>query len=232
MCDVDGDSIQGFRENPKDKCYICKKALFTNIIGVAREHGIQYVIDGSNKDDMGDYRPGMRALAELGIKSPLKELGFTKQDIRDCSRQLELPTWDKPSFACLASRFPYGERITDEKLAMVERAEDLLSKLGFKQFRCRIHGNMARIEIMPDDFAAVMREDVRNTIVQEYKSYGFTYVTLDLQGFRSGSMNETLTKQELDGQAATQAAEPAAQEAGNAGMLGDFPNSKKGEMRA
>ena len=196
VCNVDGDSIDGFRENPKDKCYICKKALFTRIQEVAHEHGIEYVVDGSNVDDTGDYRPGMRALAELGIRSPLKECGFTKQDIRICSKELELPTWDKPSFACLASRFPYGERITDEKLAMVDKAENLLMELGFKQFRCRIHGKMARIEVSPEDFPKIMEEPVRTIIVERYREYGFTYTALDMQGFRSGSMNETLTAEE------------------------------------
>ena len=226
VCEVDGDSIEGFRDNPKDKCYICKTALFTRIKAEAAKHGIEYVVDGSNLDDTGDYRPGMRALAELGIKSPLRENGFTKGDIRSCSHELGLPTWDKPSFACLASRFPYGERITDEKLAMVEKAEDLLIRLGFKQFRCRIHGNMARIEVLPEDFPRIMEESVRREIAESYKSYGFAYVALDMQGFRSGSMNETLSAAEISRDTAgggTDARTP---------KMGDFPEPKEGVARA
>jgi pyridinium-3,5-biscarboxylic acid mononucleotide sulfurtransferase len=232
VCDVDGDSIEGFRENPKDKCYICKKALFTRIMEAAHEHGTEYVMDGSNADDVGDYRPGMRALAELGIRSPLKDCGFTKQDIRICSRELELPTWDKPAFACLASRFPYGERITDEKLAMVDKAEALLMELGFKQFRCRIHGNMARIEVMPEDFPRIMEESVRTVIMERYKEYGFTYVSLDLQGFRSGSMNETLTAAERIKGVERKTISDQHEAAGSHGMIGDFPSRKEGEIYA
>lgn len=221
VCEVDGDSVEGFRANPKDKCYICKTALFTRIKQTAAEYGIQHVVDGSNMDDTGDYRPGMRALRELGIKSPLKENGFTKNDIRICSKELGLPTWDKPSFACLASRFPYKERITDEKLAMVEKAENLLIRLGFRQFRCRIHGDMARIEVMPEDFQKIMSNDVRDEIVKSYKSYGFTYVALDMQGFRSGSMNETLTSEDVKREKAGRNADIPA---------GDFPGPNEGEM--
>ena len=187
---IDELAIDGFRDNPPDRCYLCKRELFTRLLAVAREHGLAHVVEGSNMDDLGDYRPGLRAIDELGIKSPLRHAGLTKQEIRDLSRELGLPTWEKPSYACLASRFVYGETITPEKLIMVERAEGLLLELGFRQMRVRIHGNLARIEVMPDDFgkAAALREK----IYSELKGFGFTYITLDLAGYRTGSMNAPL----------------------------------------
>lgn len=184
--------IEGFSENPKNRCYICKHTIFENIIKIASGEGIDIVAEGSNLDDNGDYRPGLQAIAELGIKSPLRSAGFTKEDIRALSKHLGLPTWEKPSFACLASRFVYGETITKEKLEMVDKAEQLLFELGFRQFRVRIHGTMARIEILPDEFEKLINDDIRSKIVQSFKSYGFTYVTMDLIGYRTGSMNEVL----------------------------------------
>lgn len=150
------------------------------------------VIEGSNVDDDGDYRPGLLAVAELGIKSPLSACNLTKTDIRILSKYLGLMTWEKPSFACLASRFVYGERITPEKLAMVDQAEQLLKDLGFHQFRVRIHGRMARIEVEPPDFEKLIENRTREEIIRELKAYGFTYVALDLAGYRTGSMNEGL----------------------------------------
>lgn len=185
-------SVPGFAENPKNRCYFCKKALFSSIREYATKEGCRFVLEGSNMDDLGDYRPGMQAIAELGILSPLRDAGLYKEEIRLLSRELGLPTWDKPSFACLASRFVYGERITAEKLGMVGRAEQLLLDLGFRQFRVRIHGTLARIEVLPDDFPKIMEETVRKRIVKELKTLGFSYITLDLQGYRTGSMNETL----------------------------------------
>ena len=184
--------IEGFSQNPKNRCYICKHELFEKIIKIASEENIAEIAEGSNLDDNGDYRPGLQAVAELGIKSPLREAGFTKEDIRALSRHFDLPTWDKQSFACLSSRFVYGETISREKLGMVDKAEQLLLDLGFHQVRVRIHGTMARIEIMPEEFSKLISDDVRNKITASFKSFGFTYVTMDLTGYRTGSMNEVL----------------------------------------
>ncbi|MBO4780787.1 MAG: ATP-dependent sacrificial sulfur transferase LarE [Lachnospiraceae bacterium] len=186
--------IEGFSQNPKNRCYLCKRELFQKIINIAADNGITVIAEGSNLDDNGDYRPGLRAVAELGIKSPLREIGFTKADIRALSRHLGLPTWNKQSFACLASRFVYGETITEEKLGMVDRAEQLLLDLGFHQMRVRIHGTMARIEVMPEEFPKLIEEDIRTRITTTLKSIGFTYITMDLIGYRTGSMNEVLKK--------------------------------------
>ena len=198
MCESEELNIEGFAQNPENRCYICKKELFTKIQKIADEHKIEYVIEGSNVDDDGDYRPGLLAVAELGIKSPLKACNLTKADIRMLSKYLNLPTWEKPSFACLSSRFVYGETITEEKLAMVDQAEQLLFDMGFHQVRVRIHGMMARIEIEPAEFAELMKEENRKEIITKFKQYGFTYVTLDLQGYRTGSMNETLSAEGIE----------------------------------
>ncbi len=186
--------IEGFRHNPANRCYICKKELFSKIIDLAREEGIEYVAEGSNMDDNGDYRPGLQAVAELHVVSPLRHAKLYKQDIRDLSRGLNLPTWEKQSFACLASRFVYGEEINEEKLGMVDKAEQLLLDLGFKQLRVRIHGTIARIEVLPDEFPRLIEPQVREQVTQYLKSLGFTYVTMDLIGYRTGSMNETLAE--------------------------------------
>ena len=182
--------IDGFSHNPKNRCYLCKHELFEKIIALAKENSIQYVAEGSNMDDNGDYRPGLQAVAELQVKSPLRHVGLTKQEIRDYSHQLGLPTWDKQSFACLSSRFVYGEEITAQKLGMVDKAEQLLLDLGFHQLRVRIHGTIARIEVLPDEFEKLLQN--RTQIVTAFKGYGFSYITMDLQGYRTGSMNETL----------------------------------------
>ena len=188
--------IEGVRQNHKNRCYLCKYALFEKIKGIAGEYGIEHVIEASNIDDNGDYRPGMVAIKELGIKSPLREVGLTKSEIRMLSKEKGLATWDKPSFACLASRFVYGEELSEEKLYMVEMAEQFLMDLGFHQMRVRIHDKLARIEIDESEFDKIMRTDIRTRIFTEFKEYGFMYVTLDLQGYRMGSMNETLTEEE------------------------------------
>ena len=192
VASVDMRSIDGFSHNPPNRCYICKKQIFGQIMKTAAENGITWVAEGSNMDDIGDYRPGMQAIAELGVLSPLRECCLWKKDIRALSRALALPTWEKPSFACLASRFVYGEEITPEKLRMVELAEQLLMDLGFTQFRVRIHGTMARIELLPAAFPKIMQESVRLQVCDALRSYGFSYVSLDLAGYRTGSMNETL----------------------------------------
>lgn len=184
--------IEGFCQNPKNRCYLCKKELFTKIREEARRAGIAYVAEGSNMDDLGDYRPGLQAVAELEIRSPLRECGLTKAEIRELSKEMGLPTWEKPSFACLASRFVYGETITREKLSMVERAEQFLMNQGFRQFRVRMHGMLARIEVLPEEIDRLLEPELRRKIAEEFAGIGFTYVTVDLKGYRTGSMNETL----------------------------------------
>ena len=189
---IDELAIDGFRDNPPNRCYLCKRELFTRMLETARNHGLAHVAEGSNMDDLGDYRPGLKAIDELGIKSPLRVASLTKADIRELSRELGLPTWEKPSYACLASRFVYGETITPDKLIMVERAEGLLLSMGFTQMRVRIHGTLARIELLPEDFSRMLDEGRRTKIYDELKGYGFSYVSLDLRGYRTGSMNESL----------------------------------------
>ena len=192
LCESEELNIEGFAQNPKNRCYLCKKELFEKIQMIARENNIEAIAEGSNLDDSGDYRPGLMAVAELGIKSPLRECNLTKADIRVLSKYLGLPTWEKQSFACLSSRFVYGETITEEKLNMVDKAEQLLLDMGFHQVRVRIHGMMARIEIEQREFVKLMDGEIRNRIVKALRAYGFTYVTMDLMGYRTGSMNETL----------------------------------------
>ncbi len=183
-------NVPGYRENPVNRCYLCKHALFEEMLKMAQGHHLSYVAEGSNIDDDGDYRPGMIAIKELGIRSPLREAGLSKEEIREISKELELPTWRKQSYACLASRFVYGETISEGKLLMVDKAEELLLNMDFHQLRVRIHGNLARIEVMPAEFERLLEN--REVITREFKSYGFSYVTMDLMGYRTGSMNETL----------------------------------------
>lgn len=180
--------IEGVKENPVNRCYLCKRELFKNFLRLAEEYNMAAVVEGSNMDDTKDYRPGMKAIAELQIKSPLIAAGLYKAEIRELSREMNLPTWDKPSMACLASRFVYGETLTPHKLATVEAAENILLKMGLGQLRVRVHGNIARIEILPEDFPKLL--SLREEISARLKALGFDYVTLDLQGFRSGSMNK------------------------------------------
>ena len=184
--------IPGFVANPPDRCYHCKKALFGKLIAFAQANGLAAVLEGSNMDDDGDYRPGRRAIMELGVASPVHDAGLTKAEIRVLSKRMGLPTADKPSFACLASRFPYGERITAGGLERVERAEQWLmdAGLGLAQLRVRSHGDMARIEVPPADIPRLATR--AEEIAAALKSFGFTYVALDLQGYRTGSLNETL----------------------------------------
>jgi uncharacterized protein len=184
--------IPGFSDNPPDRCYYCKNELFSLIRHIAEQEGFEAVFDGSNADDLKDYRPGMKALREQGIVSPLCESGLTKQEIRQLSRQMGLPTADKPTFACLASRFPYGERITREKLARVSTVEKALRDLGFTQFRVRSHGDLARIELMDREMKKGW--EVRQTISSLCHKAGFIYAAIDLDGYRSGAMNEVLTQ--------------------------------------
>lgn len=195
---IDVLKIDGVSHNPKDRCYICKHALFSRLLELAAENDIAYVAEGSNLDDEGDYRPGLKAIAELKILSPLRAAGFTKADVRALSKELGLPTWSKPSYACLASRFVYGETLNDEKLHMVDAAEQQLIDLGIVEERVRIHGDenyIARIEVLPEDFENVIKN--REIIVSRLKELGFRYVTLDLKGYRTGAMNEVLSADEL-----------------------------------
>ena len=185
-------SIEGFSQNPKNRCYLCKRELFTKILDIARERGFACVAEGSNMDDNGDYRPGLLAVAELNVKSPLREAKLTKEEIRKLSREMGLSTWDKPSFACLSSRFVYGETITEEKLSMVDKAEQRLLDLGFRQVRVRIHGDIARIEIERSEFEKIIRPEIADQLNQYLHALGFLYVTLDLGGYQMGSMNRGL----------------------------------------
>ena len=192
VCKSEELDIDGFRQNPKNRCYLCKHELFEKIWEIARENGMNAVAEGSNMDDNGDYRPGLIAVKELGVSSPLRQAELYKEEIRELSKEMGLPTWDKQSFACLSSRFVYGEEITESKLSMVDQAEQLLLDMGFHQLRVRIHGQMARIEVMPSEFLKLMEDANREKIVSEFKKIGFSYMTLDLQGYRMGSMNETI----------------------------------------
>ncbi|MDR1604415.1 MAG: ATP-dependent sacrificial sulfur transferase LarE [Gracilibacteraceae bacterium] len=192
ICVSEELSIAGFEENPPDRCYLCKNELFTKIWAIARERGMAWVADGSNLDDEGDYRPGLKAVAEQGVISPLRHIGLTKADIRELSRRRGLATWDKPSFACLASRFPYGERITAAGLARIDRSEQFLLDLGLRQVRVRTHGDVARIETDEAGFALLAGRSVRERVHARLREFGFAYAAIDLLGYRSGSMNETL----------------------------------------
>lgn len=189
---VDVLGVKHVAENPPDRCYYCKKAIFSLLKQEAAKRGIKTVADGSNMDDLGDYRPGMKALAELEIKSPLRSAELTKADIRELSHKLGIITWNKPSAACLASRIPYGEILTEEKLARVEAAEEFLAKFGCRQLRVRCHYNLARVEVGQEDFAKLLDHAIRSEITAYLRKLGFLYVTLDLQGYRTGSLNEML----------------------------------------
>lgn len=184
----------GFAENPPDRCYFCKTELFEKLSELAQELGYDSVLDGSNVDDLGDWRPGTKAAREHGVRSPLQEAGLNKEEIRALSLELGLPTWEKPSFACLSSRFPYGDTITLEKLKQVDAAENLLRSLAFKQFRVRHHGDIARLELGPAEFERLFTDGLKEKVTEGLKALGYCYVTLDLEGFRSGSMNEPLRR--------------------------------------
>ncbi|MBT4483170.1 MAG: ATP-dependent sacrificial sulfur transferase LarE [Candidatus Latescibacteria bacterium] len=191
-------NIPRFCANPTDRCYHCKKALFSMMLKKAEEEGINVLMDGSNTDDDSDFRPGKRALKELNIKSPLKEHGFSKDDIRAVSKELGLPTWKMQSFACLASRFPYGHQITPELLARTGKAEAVLRELGIHQYRVRNHGDIARIEVDEEGLNLLMDKSVREKVTGQLKSLGYTYVALDLEGYRTGSLNEILDLNNID----------------------------------
>lgn len=186
--------IPEFRDNPPDRCYFCKRELFQKIAQVAQEEGLRHLADGTNLDDLQDHRPGMKALRELQVLSPLRECGFTKADIRERSRLLGLPTWNQPAFACLSSRFPYGVAITPEALEKIDRAETALYRMGFKVIRVRHHGEVARLEVGPNEIHRLLDDQTRRQTVEALKQAGYTYVALDLEGYRTGSMNEILSR--------------------------------------
>ncbi|GAA0728397.1 ATP-dependent sacrificial sulfur transferase LarE [Clostridium malenominatum] len=181
--------IEEIRFNPKDRCYICKKEIFKHIKDFAKDRGAKHVLDGTNFDDTKEYRPGLKALEELEIKSPLKELGFTKEEIRKYSKDLNLNTWDKPSYACLLSRIPYGEEISFKELDRVEKSENYLHELGFIGARVRSYGYTARIEMYKSQMIRLLENNLLDKVVLELKALGYNYVTLDLEGYRSGSMD-------------------------------------------
>ncbi|MDD5669007.1 MAG: ATP-dependent sacrificial sulfur transferase LarE [Candidatus Omnitrophica bacterium] len=186
---------KNFAANPPDRCYYCKKELFSSLKKIAAQRKIAFIADGLNTDDLKDFRPGTIAAKEFGVRHPLQEAGLTKKDIRLLSRTMGLPTWNKPSFACLAGRFPYGRMLNREGIRRVNRAEEFLMKKGVSQCRIRVYGELIRIEVEPADFSLFLKDKERNCIVKYLKKLGYTYVTLDLQGYRTGSMNEILGKE-------------------------------------
>jgi len=181
-----------FVRNSPDRCYHCKKELFGKLRQIAADEGIPFLLDGSNTDDLNDYRPGSRAAGEFSVRSPLREAGFSKTDVRDCARMLDLPVWNKPALACLSSRFPYGTRITPTILERIQSAEEFLHAHGFRQVRVRHHGDTARIELEQNDFSRMLSGDMAGKITAEFKRLGYIYVCLDLEGYRTGAMNEAL----------------------------------------
>jgi uncharacterized protein len=180
---------EGIRENPPERCYKCKKVLFGFLKDYAEKNKFAYIADGTNADDMGEYRPGLKALKEMGIRSPLMEAGFTKQEIRDISRLNGLPTWDKPAYACLLTRIPYDTVVTDNDLRKIEEAEQFLFEKGFFGARVRVHGDTARIECMPGYLMKIVNDPHREQIIGQLKKIGFRFISLDLEGYRTGSLN-------------------------------------------
>jgi uncharacterized protein len=185
-------NLPAFQANPPDRCYHCKAFLFTKLTDIAEQRGIRHIAHAANVDDTGDYRPGSTAAEEAGALAPLLDAGMTKEEIRLLSREMGLPTWNKPAMACLASRIPYGEPITEEKLKMIEEAETFLASKGFRQFRVRCHGSLARIEVEKEDISRITAEPLRETIVSKLKEIGFLYVSMDLEGYVTGSLNRAL----------------------------------------
>ena len=187
----------GYRANNPDRCFFCKDELYTKLESVARTRGIEYIVDGSTVDDLGDYRPGRRAASQHAVRSPLIEAGLTKSEVRELSRRATLPTWDKPASPCLSSRIAYGTTVTIERLGKVDRGEEILREFGFREFRVRHHDQLVRIEIAPAEMDRVLRKDLIDELARRFRQLGFKYVTLDLEGFRSGSMNEVLDRPQL-----------------------------------
>lgn len=189
---VEAPIIESIKYNPEDRCYLCKNAVFSMILSVAKEQGYNYVIDGTNFDDIGDYRPGLRALKELDVKSPLLECKLTKAEIRPLSKELNLNTWNKPPYACLLTRIPYGAELKEEDFEKIESAERYMMSIGFRAVRVRCHGDLARIEVDSSDRSKLFNEELLDTISKNIKEIGFKYVSLDLEGYRVGSFNETI----------------------------------------
>jgi len=182
----------GYRANNADRCFFCKDELYTKLESVARSRNIQHIVDGSTVDDLSDYRPGRQAATQHAVRSPLIEVGLSKSEVRELSRRVELPTWDKPASPCLSSRIAYGTTVTIERLSKVDRGEEILREFGFREFRVRHHDKLVRLEIAQSEMDRVLRKDVIDQLAARFRELGFKYVTLDLQGFRSGSMNEVL----------------------------------------
>lgn len=181
-----------YQANPSNRCYFCKSELYGKLTPLAIENNCEFVVDGSNWDDTGDFRPGRQAAQEKNVRSPLIEVRLTKAEIRELSKKHELPTWDKPSSPCLSSRIAYGVPVSIERLSKVERGEEFLRGLGLKEFRVRNHGELARIEIAPNEFEKILKKEITDSMAEKFRSLGFKYVTLDLHGYRSGAMNEVL----------------------------------------
>ena len=181
-----------YSENSPSRCFYCKDELYTRLSAIASEEGYSHIANGTNVDDLGDFRPGLKAAAKYGVRSPLVEAGLSKQEIRTLSRDMDLPTWDKPAQACLSSRIPYGTPVSVEALTRIAKAEEILHDLGLRQVRVRHYDDIARIEIEPEEFPRLLEDDVRSAISRKFRSIGYSYVTLDLEGFRSGSLNEVL----------------------------------------
>lgn len=192
---IEAPIIESIKYNPEDRCYLCKTAVFSIILSTAKEQGYDCVIDGTNFDDLSDYRPGLRALKELDVKSPLVECNFTKAEIRAYSKELKLNTWDKPPYACLLTRIPYGNELKVEDFEKIENAEKYMMSIGFRAVRVRCHGDLARVEVSKDDRSKLFNEQLLDTIAEKIKACGFKYVTLDMQGYRVGSFNETIIKE-------------------------------------
>jgi len=197
---TDEISMEEFVSNTPERCFFCKNELFKKLSDIASSEGYMFLLDGSNIDDTLDYRPGMRAAARYNVRSPLIETGFSKKEIRELSRQLGLPTWDKPSSPCLSSRFPYSQRITKEALRRVEKAEEFLGEIGFHEVRVRDHNNVARIEVGEEEIELVLTPESRRLIAEKLKSLGYKFVSLDLDGYRMGSMNRTIVEKDSRGQ--------------------------------
>lgn len=187
-------ALPGFAANKPDRCFVCRHSLFQRLLDMAGSEGLRTVVDGSNRDDLDDFRPGLQAARALGVRSPLAELGLDKQQVRSLARRLQLPDWDRPASPCLASRFPYGEPITRQGLHMVEEAERYMHQLGFRQVRVRHHGSLARLEVDSTEVGHVADESVRSDIVRYLRHLGYVYVALDLEGYRTGSLNEALVR--------------------------------------
>lgn len=196
LIDVDIKKIPEIQKNPPLRCYHCKKEVFSVIKSTAESMGISTILEGSHHDDLNDYRPGIKALTELGIESPLKESGFTKEGIREVSRYLGIGNWEKPSSPCLATRIPYGTEITDELLEIIYQSENFIKSLGFRQVRVRVHGNLARIEVPEEDINKILDSSVRSAIESDLKNRGLIYITLDISGYRTGSMNIGLNRED------------------------------------